>query len=108
MRGRYEWGHFGVVGVKFKYETREDKYILGGTKLASIGDVLLTFAREWLALMFQADFDGYVGGDLQKWKRGTRTRVRFANAEMSKPPAHIRARCGLDYGQLRYDADAWH
>ncbi len=65
---RCDWGHFGIVGIKFNYETRDARYILGGTRLVSSGNVLLTFAREWLALTCQADFDGYMGGDLQQWK----------------------------------------
>ncbi len=40
--------------------TEEDKYIVGGTMLVSRGNVFLTFAHECLALMFQADYDGYV------------------------------------------------
>jgi hypothetical protein len=63
--GRYDFGHFGVVGIKFSYKTEEDKFMLGGTSLASCGNLFITFAHEWLALLFQADFDGYVGGDLQ-------------------------------------------
>ncbi len=57
--------------------------------------------------MFNADFEGYVGGDLQQWYREKCTRAHLANSEMNKPRAQVRARRGLDYGQPRYDADVW-
>ena len=64
--GRYDFGHAGIVGIKFNYKEEPDKYAQGEVWIVFGGHVLLTFAHEWLALMFQADFDGYMGGDLQQ------------------------------------------
>ena len=36
-RGRLNKGHYGIVGIEFNYETKEDTYILGGTRLVSSG-----------------------------------------------------------------------
>ena len=77
--------------IKFNYKVEEDKYVEGGSRTASCGNPFLAFAHEWLAQLFQADFDGYMGGDLQQWNRGARTRVKLLNTEMSKPPSHVRA-----------------
>ncbi len=62
---------------------------------------------DWLALLFQDDFDGYMGGDMQEWNRGARTRVKLASSEMSRPPAHVQARRGPDCGLPRYEAEVW-
>ena len=78
-----------------------------GIWIVSRGNVFLTFAHEWLAQLFQADFDGHMGRDLKQWNRGACARVKLANTEMSKPPADVRARRGLDHGAPRFDADVW-
>ncbi len=87
--GRYDFGPFGIVGIKFNYKEQQDKYVAGGTRLVSCGNVFLAFAYDWLALLFQADFYGHVGGDLQQWNRAACAAVKLADAELSKPPAHV-------------------
>ena len=77
------------------------------TRLVSDGKVFLTFVREWLAMVFQADSDGYVGGDWQQWRLNACTRVTLANMEMNKLPSHVRARRSLDHGCPRYDEEVW-
>ncbi len=36
---RYDFGHFGIVGIKVNYEAKEDKHVLVGTRLVSSGNV---------------------------------------------------------------------
>ena len=105
--GRYGLGDTGIVGIKFKHEEGPASYFQGEVRIVFGGHFFLTFAHERLALVFQADFDEYMGGDLQTCKSGACTRVKLADSEMSKPPSHVRARRGLDRGACRYDGDVW-
>ncbi len=104
--GRYDFGRFGIVGIKLNCKEEQDNHIEDGIRLVSCRHVFLSFAREW-QLLFEAQFDGYTGRVLRQSNRGACTRVKLANMEMSKPPAHVRARRGLDHGVPRYDADVW-
>ncbi len=85
---RYPCGHFGIVSIQLNYKEHWSKH--GSTRLVSDGKVILTFTHEWLAILFQAD-----------------RRVQLASVEMMKPPSHVRAKRGLDYGCPRCDEDVW-
>ncbi len=63
---RYDAGHTSIVGIKFNYKEEPDKYVQGEVRIVFGGHVFLTFAHEWLALVFQAEFDRYMGG-VESW-----------------------------------------
>ncbi len=108
---RYGWNHPGIVGIKFNYR---EKYPKGSSKgdfaepeMVFEGKVFVTFTSEALAILFCADFDGYMGGDWIQLAKGAYTRTTMADRELCKPPSHVRARRGLAHGQPRFDEDAW-
>ncbi len=55
--GRCDFGHSGIVGIKFTHKEEQDRCIAGEVRLVSCGNVFLMFAHDWLALLFQKDFD---------------------------------------------------
>jgi hypothetical protein len=98
---RYQSGHFGIVRIKFNYKEHSSRH--GSITLVSNDTVFVTFVHEWLAMLFQADLDGYMGGDLQRWRRYAFNLVQLANVEMNKLRSHVRARRCQDRGCPRWD-----
>ncbi len=50
-RGRFEYGHSGILGVKFCDGEEQDRHRPGSTRIASKGNLFIAFAREWLAMI---------------------------------------------------------
>ncbi len=95
-----------MPAIKFNYKEHADRRG-GSTRIVSSGTVFVTIAHELLAMLFKADFDAYMCGDMQQWEKGACTRVHLANEEMNKLPAHVSAKRGLDHGCPRCDGDVW-
>ena len=114
------WGHAGIVGIQFIYLEQSRMYNRenrqaheapadGDREVVHVfhGKVFICFLNEHLADLFQSQFDGWYGGDLQQYERFQYTRVRGNIEEMYKPVSTHRLRVGGGAGTSRFDDDVW-
>ena len=113
-------GHAGIVGIQFIYleqarmynrETRQPNEAQADGDRGEVqvfhGKVFVCFLNEHLADLFQAQFDGWYGGDLQQYERYQYTRITGNIEEMYKPVSTHRLRVGGGPGTSRFDDDVW-
>jgi hypothetical protein len=96
---RFEWGHAGIVAIKFVY--REDE-VNGSVLTKSDGVVFITFISEMLGYLFIQDFHGYTAMDRTQYWKGAYTRVVRADE-----PIHRRPKRYAQYGDARFDEGVW-
>ena len=70
------WGHNGLVGIQFIYQSRSTMYsnrdaetVEGGDVKVFHGRVYIAFLNEYLADLFRAQFDGWYGGDMMQFEK---------------------------------------
>ena len=112
------WGRNGIVGLQFIYQEQYRMYTSGrqaheappmgvGEVLVFFGKVFVCFLSEHLADLFQAQFDGWYGGDLKQYEKFKYTHVSGDVQETYKPDYRHRAQVGGGLGTARFDEDVW-
>ena len=69
--------------------------------------VFIAFLNEHLADLFQVQFDGWYGGDLEQYRRCQYTRVNGNVEEMYMPGRGHRTRIGGGHSTPRFNEDVW-